>query len=87
MNKKHIHMYMKYLNDFWRFIGKVSKAIVSGIPSQKVYLEPTRQSNVSVGDEEIKPNFEKHYHRPLSRPAVEQQTLRKESKKAGGIHK
>lgn len=76
------NIYANYLNDFWRLISKVSKAIVSGIPSQKVYLKPNIKSSVFVGDEEIKPDYEKHYHRPLSKPAVEQQTLRKEIKKS-----
>ena len=79
---KTTNIYLKYLYDFCRFIGNVVKAIVSGIPSQKVYLEPNKKSNVFVGDEEIKPDHEKHYHRPPSKPVVEQQTLRKEIKKS-----
>ncbi len=76
------NIYFNYLNNVWRFIGKVSKAIVSGIPSQKIYLKPNRKSNVFVDDEELKPDYEKHYHKPLSKSAVEQQTLRKEIKKS-----
>lgn len=84
---KATNMYFNYLNDFWRFIGKLSKAIVSGIPSQRVYSEPQKKSNVFVGDEEIKKDYDKHYHKPLSKPVAEQQTLRKEIKKSIRKHK
>lgn len=80
------NIYAHYLNNFWRAIAKVSKAIVSGIPTQKVYQKPDKKDNVFLGDEEIKPDYEKHYHRPLSKPAVEQQTLRKEIKKSNKKH-
>lgn len=81
------NIYLEYLNNFWCFLGKVAKAIVSGIPSQKTYLEPNKESKVFMGDENTKPDYEKHYHKPLSRPAVEKQTLRKEVKKAKGSNK
>lgn len=81
------NIYFKYLNDFWCFIGKVSKAIMSGIPSQKIYLKPNKKSNIFVQDEEIETDYEKHYHKPFSKPAVEQQTLRKEIKKTIRNHK
>ena len=75
------NVYIKYFTDFWFFIRRGAKAIISGIPSQKVYSGPNRMSKVHMGDEKIKPDFEKHYHRPHAKPVVEKQTLRKESKK------
>lgn len=83
---KTTNIYFQYLNDFWQFVVKVIKAIVSGIPSEKVYLEPNKKAKVYMGDEEIKPDYEKHYHRPHAKPVVEKQTLRKEIKKTDVNH-
>ena len=84
---KTTNIYSKYLNDFWSFISKVPKAIVSGMPSQKVYSKPNKESKVYLGDEEIKQDYEKHYHRPDSKTVVEKQTILKETKKSRGTHK
>ena len=84
---KKTNTYFKYSNDLWRFVSKVIKAIVSSIPSEKVYLEPNKKAKVYMGDEEIKPDYEKHYQRPRSKPVVEKQTLLKEIKKTDVSHK
>ena len=78
---KTTNVYINYLYGIGRFFSKVIKSVMSGISTQKVYLEPTKNSKVFVGDEEIKPDYEKHYHKPFAKPPVEQQTLRKEIKK------
>ncbi len=81
------NVYIKYLNDFLRFLGKIPRAIVSGIASQKVYSRPNKKSTVYQSDEDVKPDVEKHYHRPVAKPVVEKQTLLKETKKVKGQHK
>lgn len=81
------NMYIKYLNDIGRLFSKAIRAIVSGIPSHNLNSKPGNNSKVFISSEEIKPDYEKHYHKPYSKTAVEQQTLRKEMKKTNGAQK
>ncbi len=80
-------MYVKYFYGFLRFLGKIPKAIVSGIPTQKIYSKPDKVSKVYSGDDEVMHDFDKHHHKPESKPVVEKQTLLKETKKLQGHHK
>ena len=83
---KTTNIFLKRLNNFWDFISKVPKAIVSGMPLQKVYIKPKKEAKVYTSKEQIKKDNEKHYHRPASRPASEKQTLLKETKKVKRNH-
>jgi len=65
----------------WYFIKKASMAIVSAFPTQKIHSKRNRRSKIYIRDEESISRSEKHYHRPMSKPAVEKQTLLKETKK------
>jgi hypothetical protein len=73
--------YTDLIKHAWNLIKKVSMAIVTGIPADKVYTANTRKSTLHLRDEEINAGPEKYYHRPISKPAVEKQTILKESKK------
>ena len=79
-----MNIHIKYLNDTLRLVSNVFKSIVSIIPAQKVSMKPNKKSRVFVRDEDIKPDYEKHYHKPYSKPAVEKQKFRKESYKRTG---
>ena len=68
----------------WGFIKKVSIAIVSAVPNQNIYSIKIRKSKIFVRDEESANSSEKLYHRPISKPVVEKQTLIKEAKKQKG---
>ena len=77
-------IYKMSLVYIWGIIRKISLAIVSGISSDKITIPLKKRSNILITKEEIKKDWDKHYHRPVSRPAVEKQTLLKESKKQKG---
>ena len=80
------NMMLPGLKDIWHFISKLSKAIVSGIPSQKMEFKPTKHEKVHARPDELRQNAGSRKHRPSSRPAAEKQSLLKETKKAKGIH-
>ena len=80
------NIYADLLFRFWGFIKKVSTAIVSAIPNQNFYSTKNRKSKIFIRDEESASSSEKHYHRPISKPVVEKQTLIKETKKQKGYH-
>lgn len=84
---KTTNQYFNYLTDFMRFLGKIAKAIVSGMTVQKAYSKPNGESKVYISDEEMKPDFKKQYYRSSSKPIVEKQTLSKEIKKVRGSNK
>jgi hypothetical protein len=65
-------------------IKRVSTAIVSAVPGEKIYSGKTGKSRVYIHDADSKNDPEKHFHRPMSKPAVEKQTLIKETKKQKG---
>jgi hypothetical protein len=78
------NVYFDVLKRLWDLIKKASIAIISGVPPQKFYLKRNRKSNIIIRNEELTHTSEKHYHRPISKPAVEKQTLLKETKKQKG---
>ena len=69
------------LKKFGNFFRKLVKAIVSGIPSEKIYTNPGGKSRIPINKLNVKSDIEKHYHKPVSKPVVEKQTLLKEKKK------
>ena len=79
---KPTNIYAGYLQSIWKYFTNIIKAIISGIPSNRVDTKPNQKSKVIVRDEEIRQDSEIHHHRPHSKPVVEKQTLLKESKKA-----
>lgn len=81
---KPTNIYSSYLQSLWNCFNKIDKAIISGIPSNKVYFKPNKKSTLQIKNKEIGPDTEKHHHRPISKPVVEKQTLLKETKKAKG---
>lgn len=83
---KTTNIYQKCLNDFWHFLGKIPKAIVSGLPTQKVNLKPGRIEKVQLKNIAFSKNSEKYYHRPNPQASVEKQAFIKETKKAKIIH-
>lgn len=76
-----------FLQAVWNFIRRCCIAIVSGIPMQKVELKPQQKSTVYPPQKEKRTDSEKHYHKTVSKPVVEKQTLMKEKKKAKGDQK
>ena len=80
------NIYSDFLFRVWLFIKKASIAIVSGVPTQNLYSTKSSESRLYMRDEESDAGSEKHYHQPISKPAVEQQTMTKESKKKKGYH-
>ena len=78
------NIYSNLIFRVWLFIKKASMAIVSAVPAEKVYSTKNRKSEVYIRDEDSKNDQEKHYHRPISKPVVEKQTLIKEVKKQKG---
>jgi len=75
-----------YLRRIGDIIARMSTAIVSGIPREKAVLKPRNRTTLQNRKLYTKPGSEKHYHRPLGKPAVEKQTLLKEKKKAKAGH-
>ena len=67
-----------YLGNFFR---RISIAIVSGLPREKILLKPENVTIMQPRKESYKPDSEKHYHHPLAKPVVEKQTLLKNKKK------
>ena len=63
------------------FFAKIATAIVSGAPGRRIFFRPQNKSVFQPQEMSFKPDSEKHYHRPKSKPAVEKQTLLKEKKK------
>ena len=49
-----------FLQNLWNFIGKVSKAIVSGIPNEKPDLRPKQKSRVFQATKKMKSDEEHH---------------------------
>ena len=80
------NIYIDFVYNVWYLIKKASKAIVSALPSETVYSTKTRISKTYFRDEDLNKDPEKHYHQKISKPAVEKQTLIKESKKQKGYH-
>ena len=78
------NIYTNIIFSIWYFIKKASIAIVSAVPAEKIYSTKSRKSKMYIVDEESKNDKEKHYHRPISKPVVEKQTLTKEAKKQKG---
>jgi hypothetical protein len=78
---KATNIYTSFLIKVWNLIKKVSMTIVAGIPTHKIYSENTTESRIYERDEETTTGSEKHYHRSRAKPAVEKQTLLKETKK------
>jgi hypothetical protein len=74
---KPTNIYSSYLQSLWNYFNKIAKAIMSGIPSNKVYFKSNKKSTIQIKNEEIGPDTEKHHHRPISKPVVEKQTLLK----------
>ncbi|KPL17474.1 MAG: hypothetical protein AMS23_06310 [Bacteroides sp. SM1_62] len=81
---KENNIYSGILLSIWYLIKRTSIAIVSAFPAEKVYSRKNRKSKIYIRDIETPDNPEKHYHRPMSKPAVEKQTLLKDSKKQKG---
>jgi hypothetical protein len=75
------NVYMNVVKAVWNVIRKFSLAVVSGFPSQRISMTPERKSGIITRSGNFPKDREKHYHRPFSRPAVEKQTLLKESRK------
>ena len=75
------NIYTDLIMHSWKLVKKVSIAIVSAIPTGKVFRSNASKSRVPRRNEEIGKGTDKYYHRPISKPAVEKQTLLKETKK------
>ena len=75
-----------YLRSIWNYISNLVKAIVSGMPREQVTYKPGHKTTIHRPKENFRPDAEKHYHRPISKPPVEKQTLLKENKKAKTVH-
>lgn len=75
-----------YIRSIWDFVASLATAIVSGLPREKVVFKPKTNTILQNKKENFKTDSEKHYHRPMSKPAVEKQTLLKEKKKAKAVH-
>ena len=69
------------IKSIWYFFSKIIIAIVSGMQGKKFYSKPFVKINFYQRNHEIKPDMKIHYHRPISRPVAEKQTLLKEIKK------
>lgn len=69
------------LRNIWDFIVKISTAIVSGIPRDKFYSNPDKKLLIHKRKQRTAISNEKHFHRSISKPAAERQTLLKEKKK------
>ena len=80
------NIYTDFVFKIWYLIKKVSMAIVSAIPGEKVYSRKTRISKTYFRDKNLNKDPEKHYHQKISKPAVEKQTLIKETKKQKGYN-
>jgi len=65
---------------------KTAYAIVSGLPKEKILFNPVNKKMLHNKKEIFNISSEKHYHRPISRNAVEKQTLLKEKKKTRVMH-
>ncbi len=81
---KENNIYWSIVFGIWHFIRRASIAIVSAFPVEKVYSRKNRKSKIFVRDMAPSTHPEKHYHRPISKPAVEKQTLHKDVKKQKG---
>lgn len=75
-----------YIRSIWNYIAKLATAIVSGLPREKVVFKPEAKTVMHKQKIIFKPDSEKHYHRPMAKPAVEKQTLLKENKKTKTAH-
>jgi len=73
---------LKQIKTLGDFFTRTVSAIVSGLPREKIYLIPENKAVVQTRKNGLKAYSEKHYHRPIAKPAVEKQTLLKENKKA-----
>ena len=67
-------------------IGNFAKAVVSGLPRNKVYIKTETKQTFHPQNRLLRSAYEKHYHRATGKPVVERQTLLKESKKARVTH-
>lgn len=75
-----------YLRKIGDSIARATTAIVSGIAREQILLKPRNWTILPSRNLQVKPGSEKHYHRPMGKPAVEKQTLLKEKKKAKIVH-
>jgi hypothetical protein len=75
-----------YIQNAWSYIAQLVTAIVSGLPREKVVFKPEAQIIMHKQKQNYKPDTDKHYHRPMAKPAVEKQTMLKEKKKAKATH-
>lgn len=66
----------------WTGVSVFSKAMVSGLPGDKMPLKPYAKSRVHQPVELLKKRSGIYYRRTDSKPVVEKQTLLKEKKKA-----
>lgn len=72
----------RYRSFVANFMKKITTAIIAGIPDAGLKFKPWNRTTVYLKNKAVKPDIEKHYHRSKSKPAVEKQTLLKETKKA-----
>jgi len=78
---------LNQLKSLGSIFGKITTAIVSGLPKEKFFIKRENKAILQNKKESFKPDSKKHYHRPMAKPAVEKQTLLKEKKKAKAVHK
>ena len=71
-----------YIRKTGSFFAKIATAIIAELPRERFFLNPKAKTILKNQKENFKPTVEKHYHRPMSKPASEKQTLLKEKKKA-----
>ena len=70
-----------YIKTILKLFAGFARAMVSGLPREKLIYEPKANLFLHQKEENIKNEAEKHYHRPVSKPRAEKQTLQKENKK------
>ena len=75
-----------YINKIEDFLAKIATSIVSGLPKEKFFLKPRKETILQERKTTLKSDSERHYHQPMSKPAVEKQTLLKEKKKNKAVH-
>ena len=74
------------INNLTAFFGKIATVIVSGLPKAQFLFRPANKSIYHIKGSYVKPDSEKHYHKPIAKPVVEKQTLIKEKKKTKTGH-
>ncbi len=66
--------------------AKIVRTFANGSTKNSMLIKPQKPTFISDYNKAGKITDEKYYHRPISKPAVETQTLLKETKKTKKVH-